>query len=84
MPVTNGDYVDFVRTHPEWQRGKAPGTLADSHYLQHWAGPLELGPQARADQPVTHVSWFAARAYCDSHQARLPRWIEWEFVAAAD
>jgi formylglycine-generating enzyme required for sulfatase activity len=83
-PVTNGDYLDFVRTHPEWQRGKVPGTLADGHYLQHWAGPLELGSQARADQPVTRVSWFAARAYCDSQKARLPRWIEWEFAAAAD
>ena len=84
MPVTNGDYLEFVRNHPEWQRGRVPGTLADSHYLQHWAGPLELGSQARADQPVTKVSWFAARAYCDSHEARLPRWIEWEFSAAAD
>ena len=84
IPVTNGDYLEFVRTHPEWQRGKEPGTLADSHYLQHWAGPLELGSQARADQPVTKVSWFAARAYCESHEARLPRWIEWEFAAAAD
>jgi formylglycine-generating enzyme required for sulfatase activity len=84
IPVTNGDYLEFVRTHPEWQRGKVPGTLADNHYLQHWAGPLELGPQARAEQPVTKVSWFAARAYCDSHAARLPRWIEWEVAAAAD
>jgi formylglycine-generating enzyme required for sulfatase activity len=33
---------------------------------------------------VTRVSWFAARAYCESHQARLPTWIEWEFAAAAD
>jgi len=84
VPVTNGDYLDFVRTHPEWQRGKVPGTLADSHYLLNWAGPLEPGSQARTDQPVTQVSWFAARAYCDSHKARLPRWIEWEFAAAAD
>jgi len=84
IPVTNGDYLDFVRTHPEWQRGRVPGTLADSHYLQHWAGPLELGSQAHADQPVTKVSWFAARAYCESQQARLPRWVEWEFAAAAD
>ena len=84
VPVTNGEFLDFVRTHPEWQRGKVPGTLADSHYLLNWAGPLEPGSQARTDQPVTQVSWFAARAYCDSHKARLPRWIEWEFAAAAD
>lgn len=84
IPVTNGDYLDFVRTHPEWQRGQVPATLADTRYLQHWYRPLEPGPQAGADQPVTHVSWFAARAYCESRQARLPTWIEWEIAAAAD
>jgi len=83
-PVTNGDYLEFVRTHPDWQRGQAPATLADSRYLQHWQQPLELGPHAGADQPVTHVSWFAARAYCESRNARLPTWMEWEFAAAAD
>jgi formylglycine-generating enzyme len=33
---------------------------------------------------VTHVSWSAARAYCESRKARLPTWAEWEFAAAAD
>jgi formylglycine-generating enzyme required for sulfatase activity len=83
-PVTNAEYLDFVRAHPEWQRGQVPATLADGRYLQHWSRPLELGPQAKADQPVTHVSWSAARAYCESRQARLPAWVEWEFAAAAD
>jgi formylglycine-generating enzyme required for sulfatase activity len=58
--------------------------LADSRYLEHWLRPLELGPQAGACQPVTHVSWLAARAYCESRKARLLTWIEWEFAAAAD
>jgi formylglycine-generating enzyme required for sulfatase activity len=84
MPVTNGDYLDFVRNHTEWQRGHVQAALADARYLQHWVRPLELGPQARPDQPVTHVSWFAARAYCESRKARLPAWVEWEFAAAAD
>ena len=83
-PVTNAEYLDFVRSHPEWRRGQVPATLADLRYLQHWSGPLELGPQAAAHQPVTRVSWFAARAYCESRKARLPLWIEWEFAAAAD
>jgi formylglycine-generating enzyme len=84
IPVTNRDYLDFVRTHPEWQRGQVPATLADGRYLQQWQRPLELGPQAGPDQPVTHVSWFAARAYCESRNVRLPAWREWEFAAAAD
>ena len=83
-PVTNGEFLDFVRSHPQWQRGQVAATLADGRYLEHWQRPLELGPQVDVCQPVTHVSWFAARAYCESRQARLPTWIEWEFAAAAD
>ena len=83
-PVTNGDYLEFVRAHPEWRRGRAPVALAESRYLATWRQPLEPGSMAAKDQPVTWVSWFAANAYCESQGARLPTWQEWEFVAAAD
>src|SRR6516165_3242824 len=83
-PVTNGEFLAFVRAHPEWQKGHVAGTLADGRYLQHWRGPLELGANALPGQPVTNVSWFAARAFCEVHRARLPVWYEWEYAAAAD
>jgi formylglycine-generating enzyme required for sulfatase activity len=83
-PVTNAEYLDFVRAHPEWQRGRVSPLFAGPQYLSAWQGPLTLGPGARPDQPVTGVSWFAARAYCASERARLPDWYEWEYVAAAD
>jgi formylglycine-generating enzyme required for sulfatase activity len=83
-PVTNGEFLAFVRTHTQWQRGRVSPDQADSHYLQSWAGPLQLGRGAGADQPVTGVSWFAARAFCESHKSRLPSWNEWEFAAAAN
>jgi formylglycine-generating enzyme len=83
-PVTNAQFLAFVRSEPEWQRGRAPIVFAEARYLEHWSGPMTLGANARADQPVTHVSWFAAQAYCESRGARLPTWSEWEYAAAAD
>lgn len=83
-PVTVGEFLEFVRAHPEWQRGRTPAVFADARYLLDWSGPLDPGPGARPDRPVTNVSWFAARAYCESEDARLPTWLEWERVAAAD
>ncbi len=83
-PVTNADFLAFVKTHPDWQRGRTPAVFAESRYLQQWAGPLQLGANALPLQPVTNVSWFAADAYCEAQGARLPTWSEWEFAAAAD
>ena len=83
-PVTNTEFLDFVRTHPQWQRGKVAPVFAEARYLSHWAGPTTLGDNALPDRPVVWVSWFAADAYCDSIGARLPNWNEWEYAAAAD
>lgn len=83
-PVTNAGYLAFVKSHAEWNRVRAPAALAESRYLSHWEGALTPGAAALPDQPVTWISWFAARAYCESQGARLPTWIEWEYVAAAD
>lgn len=83
-PVTNRAFLSFVTRHPEWRRGAVAKLFADESYLAHWAGPLSLGESASPDQPVTRVSWFAARAYCEDEGARLPTWYEWELAAAAD
>lgn len=84
--VTNGEFLEFVREHPEWRRSKVKRLFADTGYLKHWADDLDLGPQADVikDSPVTQVSWFAARAYLKSLGKRLPSTDEWEFVARAD
>ena len=84
-PVTNAQFLAFVRTHPEWQRDRVASVYAEkANYLSHWSAPMQLGDAARPQQPVTHVSWFAASAYCEAQHARLPTWNEWEYVAAAN
>ena len=83
-PVTNAQFQQFVLEHPEWRRGRVPALFADADYLSHWAGADRLGATELRNQPVTRVSWFAARAYCAAAGARLPGWSEWELAAAAD
>ena len=82
-PVTNAQFLEFVQARPEWRRDRVPKLFADQQYLAQWEGPTQLGKVARAAQPVTRVSWFAAKAYCESRGERLPSWYEWEYVAAA-
>jgi formylglycine-generating enzyme required for sulfatase activity len=36
---------------------------------------------AYANHPVTHVTWFGAKAYCEYYDWRLPIEIEWEKAA---
>ncbi len=84
-PVSNADFLAFVIQHPQWQRHKVPAVFAEpNRYLSHWQSPSVLGENALANQPVVQVSWFAASAYCESINARLPTWLEWEYAAAAD
>lgn len=83
-PVSNAEFLAFVKSHPQWQRGKVAPIFAESRYLAHWQSATALGKDALPDQPVTQVSWFAAQAFCASENARLPAWNEWEFAAAAN
>jgi formylglycine-generating enzyme required for sulfatase activity len=81
--VTNQEFLEFVRTDPGYRRDHIPSVFADQAYLSHWAGPLELGDRARPLQPIVHVSWFAARAFCESKGLRLPTEAEWERAGQA-
>jgi formylglycine-generating enzyme len=76
-PVTRGDFLAFLRCHPEWRRSRAASTLSEPAYLSDFQSDLEPGSAPLA-APVTFVSWFAARTFCKSRGLRLPTTVEWE------
>lgn len=81
-PVTNADFLEFVRENENWRRSQVKSVFADEDYLRHWKGELELG-DINPNAPVTNVTWFAARAYAKWRGKRLPTLDEWEYVASA-
>ncbi|WP_348636617.1 formylglycine-generating enzyme family protein [Mariniflexile litorale] len=83
-PVTNADFVSFVKKYPKWQKSKVIKLFADKSYLTNWKNDLQLKDSEKPDSPVTYISWFAAKDYCECQGKRLPTIDEWEYVAMAD
>lgn len=83
-PVTNQQYLAFIKQYPAWQRSAVKSIFADGHYLSYWEQDTVLGAAILPDAPVTNVSWFAAKAYCACQGKQLPTVDQWEYVARAD
>jgi len=92
-PVTNAEYRAFIddggyRTHEFWSdEGWAWRLQANAEHPIYWQGGMRrhfdtLVP-LRDNEPVAHVNYFEAQAYCRWAGRRLPTEAEWE-VAAAD
>jgi formylglycine-generating enzyme len=82
-PVTNREYLEFVKDNPEWQKSNVKRLFADQSYLKHWEDDTEPGKNVDPESPVTNVSWFAAKEYAKWKGKRLPTVDEWEYAASA-
>lgn len=80
--VTRSQYLEFVREFPEWRRGNVSPLYAEPGYLRSWINRDQ--PNSPLSAPVTEVSWFAARAYCEWKGQALPTINQWELMAAAN
>nr|WP_240751521.1 formylglycine-generating enzyme family protein [Allomuricauda onchidii] len=83
-PVTNEEFVAFVKKYPKWRKSQVKKLFADGSYLINWASDTALGYGQSLNAPVTNISWFAANAYCECQGKRLPTIDEWEYAAMAD
>lgn len=82
-PVTNSEFLEFVKKNMPYRKSKIKGIFADKSYLSYWKNDLDFG-NVNPKSPVTSVSWFAAKKYCECQGKRLPTLDEWEYVAMAD
>ncbi|QNM86449.1 formylglycine-generating enzyme family protein [Polaribacter pectinis] len=83
-PVTNKEYLAFVKKQPKWQRSKAIKLFVDASYLRDWKTDTILNHNQKSNSPITNISWFAAKSYCENQGKRLPTVDEWEYVAMAN
>ncbi len=84
VPVTNSDFSEFVGENREWSKSSVKSIFAETGYLEDFASDQKLKKSALPRAPVTFVSWFASRAFCENVGMRLPTTAEWEYLAAAN
>lgn len=81
-PITNNEYLQFLKSNRNWLKSNAKRIFADSNYLSHWKTDTSFQTNL-SNSPVVNVSWFAAKKYCECQNKRLASTPEWEIAARA-
>ncbi len=77
--VTNAQYKKFIEANPQWRKDRIAKSYHDGGYLKLWEG--NSYPKDKENHPVVYVNWYAAMAYAEWANKRLPTEAEWEKAA---
>ena len=82
-PVSVADFNLFLDSHPQFRKSKVTQLYVDQRYLVDWKTDLLTDEEKLLSgaKPITGVSWFVARKYCQAQGKRLPLIAEWEYAS---
>ncbi len=67
--ITNGLFLRFTEENPKWSAANREELVKRGLVTDEYLSALT--PDADPELPVTYVSWYAARAFCDWLSSRL-------------